>query len=474
MNRGITAVSLRARWAKQSLVLLCALLAGCAIGPNYKKPSVDVPGAYRGISPDSSIGSASIGEQKWGEVFQDSKLQELIHTALQQNYDVRIAADRILEAQAQLTITSSYELPTITAGTGIIGERIERMPSSNPYELGAYSFTGTVTWDLDFWGKYRRMIEVSRANLLASHWARQAVITSLIADVSSAYFQLRELDMELEISKRTLASQQDSLGLIKHLADHGSASMLDVRQAEQLVYTAAKSVPDLERRIEQQENLISILLGNNPGSVERGRVLTQQPHAPVVPAGLPSSLLERRPDIQQAEQQLVAYNAQIGVAQGAYFPDISLTATGGYQSAALSKLFSGPSGLWDIVGTLTQPIFTAGRIRAGVKFAKAQQQEALHFYRKTIQQAFREVSDALVAYRKNQEFRTQQEMLTQSAKDAARLSELRYKGGTSSYLEVLDSNTRYYSAQLELAQAQRNELQALVVLYKALGGGWEK
>lgn len=474
MNRGITAVSLRARWAKQSLVLLCALLAGCAIGPNYKKPSVDVPGAYRGISPDSSIGSASIGEQKWGEVFQDSKLQELIHTALQQNYDVRIAADRILEAQAQLTITSSYELPTITAGTGIIGERIERMPSSNPYELGAYSFTGTVTWDLDFWGKYRRMIEASRANLLASHWARQAVITSLIADVSSAYFQLRELDMELEISKRTLASQQDSLGLIKHLADHGSASMLDVRQAEQLVYTAAKSVPDLERRIEQQENLISILLGNNPGSVERGRVLTQQPHAPVVPAGLPSSLLERRPDIQQAEQQLVAYNAQIGVAQGAYFPDISLTATGGYQSAALSKLFSGPSGLWDIVGTLTQPIFTAGRIRAGVKFAKAQQQEALHFYRKTIQQAFREVSDALVAYRKNQEFRTQQEMLTQSAKDAARLSELRYKGGTSSYLEVLDSNTRYYSAQLELAQAQRNELQALVVLYKALGGGWEK
>ena len=393
---------------------------------------------------------------------------------MQQNYDVRIAADRILEAQAQLTITSSYELPTITAGTGIIGERIERMPSSNPYELGAYSFTGTVTWDLDFWGKYRRMIEASRANLLASHWARQAVITSLIADVSSAYFQLRELDMELEISKRTLASQQDSLGLIKHLADHGSASMLDVRQAEQLVYTAAKSVPDLERRIEQQENLISILLGNNPGSVERGRVLTQQPHAPVVPAGLPSSLLERRPDIQQAEQQLVAYNAQIGVAQGAYFPDISLTATGGYQSAALSKLFSGPSGLWDIVGTLTQPIFTAGRIRAGVKFAKAQQQEALHFYRKTIQQAFREVSDALVAYRKNQEFRTQQEMLTQSAKDAARLSELRYKGGTSSYLEVLDSNTRYYSAQLELAQAQRNELQALVVLYKALGGGWEK
>ena len=338
--------------------------------------------------------------------------------------------------------------------------------------LAPTQLNGTVAWDLDFWGKYRRMIEASKANLLASQWARQEVITTLIADVASAYFQLRELDMELEISKRTLKSRQESLELNKHLADHGSASMLDVRQAEQLVYTAAENIPDLERRIQQQENLISVLLGNNPGTIERGWALTQQPHAPVVPAGIPSSLLERRPDIQQAEQQLIAFNAQIGVAQGAYFPDISLTATGGYQSAALSKLFSGPSGMWDIAGTLTQPIFNAGRIRAGVKFAKAQQQEALHFYRKTIQEAFREVSDALVAYRKTQEFTTQQEMLTQSAKDAARLSDLRYKGGIASYLEVLDSDTRYYSAELELAQARLNELQALVDLYKALGGGW--
>jgi multidrug efflux system outer membrane protein len=248
--------------------------------------------------------------------------------------------------------------------------------------------------------------------------------------------------------------------------------MLDVRQAEETVYAAAENIPDIERKIQQQENLISVLLGNNPGTIERGWVLTQQPRAPAVPAGIPSSLLERRPDIRQAEQQLIAFNAQIGVAQGAYFPDISLTATGGYQSAALSKLFTGPSGMWDIVGTLTQPIFTAGRIRAGVKFAKVQQQEALNFYRKTIQEAFREVSDALVAYRKTQEFTTQQDLLTQSAKDAARLSALRYKGGLASYLEVLDSDTRYYSAELKRAQAQLNELQALVDLYKALGGGW--
>jgi len=448
--------------------LLCGALAGCAIGPNYKRPVVDVPANYRGPLPSEEIGNI----QKWWEVFEDKKLQDLVRTALQQNYDVRIAADRILEAQAQLNITGSYELPTIAAGASSSGQRVEKVLTNKPYTWGSTQISGSLAWDLDFWGKYRRMIEASRANLLATQWARRAVLNTLIADVASAYFQLREWDAELEISKRTKVSRQESLDLIKHLADHGSASMLEVRQAEQLVYTAAENIPDLERRIQQQENLISILLGNNPGSVERGWKLTRQPHSPVVPAGIPSSLLERRPDISQAEQQLIAFNAQIGVAQGAYFPDITLTATGGYQSAALSKLFMGPSGMWDIAGSLTQPIFNAGRLRAGVKLARAQQQEALHFYQKTIQQAFREVSDALVAYRKTQEFRTQQELLTQSAKDAARLSDLRYKGGSASYLEVLDSNTRYYSAELELAQAQLNELQALVDLYKALGGGW--
>jgi multidrug efflux system outer membrane protein len=457
-----------------SLILGAGLLAGCAIGPNYKKPSIDTPASYRGVLPGEAPGNiASIGDQKWWEVFQDKKLQDLIHTALEQNYDVLIAADHIIEAQQQLNIANSYELPTITAGAGPMGEHVEKVLSTNPYNFGAFQVNGSLSWDLDFWGKYRRMIEATKASLLATQWARQEVITTLIADVAGAYFQLRELDMELEISKRTLVSQQESLGLTRHLADHGSASMLDVRQAEELVYTAAENVPDLERRIQQQENLISVLLGDNPGSIERGWELTQQPHAPVVPAGIPSSLLERRPDIRQSEQQLIAFNAQIGVAQGAYFPDISLTATGGYESAALSKLFSGPSGLWDIAGTLTQPIFNAGRIRAGVKFAKAQQQEALHLYRKTIQEAFREVSDALAAYRKTQEFTTQQDLLTQSAKDAARLSGLLSKGGSASYLQVLDSDMRYYSAELGLAQARFNELQALVDLYKALGGGWQ-
>jgi len=457
-------------------ILCCGLMTGCTIGPNYKSPSIDVPEAYRGLIQEEVAVKqlASLGNQKWWEVFQDSKLQELINTALQQNFDVRIAADHIFEAQQQLNITNSYQLPTINAIAEPSGERYEKIRTINPYSWGSYEVGGSLSWDLDFWGKYRRMIEASKANLLATQWARQEVITTLIAQVAGAYFQLRELDMELEISKSTLNSRQESLILIKHLADHGAESMLDVRQAEQLVYTASEEIPDLERRIQQQENLISILLGNNPGSIGRGLTLIQQPHAPLVPVGLPSSLLERRPDIRQAEQQLIAFNAQIGVAEGAYFPDISLTASGGYESAALSKLFSGPSGLWDIAGTLTQPIFTAGRIRAGVKFAKAQQQEALHQYQKTIQEAFREVSDALVAYRKTQEFTTQQDLLTQSAQDAARLSDLRYKGGSASYLEVLNSQTSYFSAEIGLAQARLNELQALVDLYKALGGGWEE
>jgi multidrug efflux system outer membrane protein len=291
--------------------------------------------------------------------------------------------------------------------------------------------------------------------------------------VATAYFQLRELDLELEISQSTLGSRQSSLKLTQLLADHGATSMLDVRQAEQLVYTAAEQVPDLERRIEQQENFISTLLGQNPGAVARGLKLTEQPHMPRVPAGLPSALLERRPDIRQAEQQLIAFNAQIGVAKAAYFPQISLTGDAGFQSPALTSLFSGPAGFFSLGGSLAQPLFTGGRIRSGVKLAEAQKEEAVLLYRQTIQQAFRDVSDSLVGYEKNQEFRQQQQLLTNAAQDAAHLSDIRYKGGAASYLEVLTNQTNYFSAQLNLAQAQLNELNAFVQLYRSLGGGWQ-
>ena len=459
-----------------ALALLAILSAGCAVGPNYKRPSVNAPDTYRGLTTEEAAKteSASLGDQKWWQVFQDEQLQEMIRTALQQNYDVRIAATRILEAEAQLGITRADQFPTIAGGAEATNQRSPQSRFLPAFETSANQVNLSLSWELDFWGKFRRATEAASANLLASQWARRAVISTLVSNVAVAYFQLRELDLELEISKRTLTSRQDSLRLTRLLADHGATSMLDVRQAEQLVYTAAEQIPDLERRIEQQENLISFLLGRNPATVTRGRKLTEQSHAPEVPAGLPSSLLERRPDIRQAEEQLIAFNAQIGVARAAYFPQITLTGIGGYQSSALANLFTGPAGLWNFGGSLTQPIFTAGKIRSNVRFAEARQQDALLVYQQAIQGAFRDVSDALVAYRKNQEFRMQQELLTQSAQDAARLSDMRYRGGVTSYLEVLTNETNYFSAELSLTQAQLNELLALVQLYKALGGGWQQ
>ncbi|MGH9784739.1 MAG: efflux transporter outer membrane subunit, partial [Terriglobia bacterium] len=452
------------------------LLAGCAVGPNYRRPTVNVPDAYRGLDTREAptTATASLGDQKWSEVFQDEQLQRLIQAALQQNYDARIAAARILQAQALLGVTRADQFPALDAGATATSQRT---PSSGPFpkfETSSNQADLALSWELDFWGKYRRATEAARANLLANEWARQAVVSTLVADVASSYFRLRELDLELEISQRTLASRQESLRLIQDLADGGLTSLLDVRQAEQLVFTAGARIPDIERQIEQEENFISVLLGNHPAAVPRGRTLTEQPHAPVVPTGLPSALLERRPDIRQAEQQLIAFNAQIGVARAAYFPQVSLTGAGGFRSSALSSLFSGPAGLWNLVGGVTQPIFAAGRIRSGVRFAEAQQQEALLLYQQTIQQAFQEVSDALVAYRRNQEVRRQQELLSRSAQDASQLADTRYRAGLTNYLEVLTNETNYFSAELGLAQARVNELNALVQLYRALGGGWQE
>jgi multidrug efflux system outer membrane protein len=459
-----------------AILFISILCTGCTVGPNYKRPTVSVPETYRGLTAEevAKAETASLGDQNWWEVFQDEQLQDLVRTALQQNYDVRIAAARISEAQAQLGIARANQFPSVSAGADITSQRTAKSLRFPEFEETSGQLVLSASWELDFWGKYRRATEAARANLLASEWGRRAVITTLVSNMASAYFQLRAFDLQLEISKETLVSRRDSLRLTQLLADHGSTSMLDVRQAEQLVFTAAAEIPTLEQQIEQEENFISILLGENPSSVPRGRKLTDQPHSPSVPAGLPSVLLERRPDIREAEQQLIAANAQIGVAKAAYFPDISLTGTGGFQSPALLNLFSGPAGLWSFGPALTQPIFTAGRLRSNVRLAEAQQQEAVLFYQQRIQGAFREVSDALIAYRKTQEFRAQQQLLAQSAQDAARLSDMRYRGGVTSYLEVLTNETNYFTAELGLAQAQFNELQSLVQLYNALGGGWQQ
>ena len=463
---------------KKSLALLSWLLlsSGCAVGPNYKRPAASVPDSYRGLTPEEAAKAqpASIGDQKWWEVFQDEQLRSLIRAGLQQNYDVRIAASRILAAQAQLGVIRADQFPNVSGGAGISDNRSAKSQFLPPFEGSTGNVALSAAWELDFWGKYRRATEAARANLLASEWARQEVLATLVANVAGAYFQLRALDLELEISKRTLDSRRESLRLTQVLADRGSTSMLDVRQAEQLVFTAAAEVPALEQEIEQQENFISTLLGKNPADVPRGQKLTEQSQPPEVPPGLTSSLLERRPDIRQAEQQLVAANAQIGVARAAYFPQISLSGSGGFQSAALTNLFTGPAGTWNFGASLAQPIFTAGKLRSNVHLAQAQQQTALLSYQQTIQGAFRSVSDGLIAYRKSREFRAQEELLFQSAQDAAHLSHLRYNGGVTGYLEVLTNETNSFSAELGLVQARLNELLALVQLYEALGGGWQQ
>ena len=465
-------------------------LAGCSVGPNYKRPAADVPAMYRGATATPSAADASnlnaparaastdhtgasLGDERWWEVFQDQELQNLIREALKDNYDVRIAATRVLQARAQLGIIRADQLPSLGVGGNVTSIRNPTLGPIPSYELTNGQLTANAAWNLDFWGKYRRATEAARANLLANEWAQRAVRATLVADLASGYFQLRELDLELEISKRTLASRQDSLELTKTLEQHGINSLLDVRQSEQLVYTAAAEIPDLERQIAQQENAINILLGRNPEDIPRGRKLTEQPHAPEVPLGLPSTLLERRPDIHEAEANLIAANAQIGVARAAYFPQISLTANAGFESSALSNLFTGPAGVWTLVGSFAQPIFEGGRLKSNVQLAEAQRDQLLLTYRQTIQGAFRDVANALVAYRKYREFRIEQEHLVDSAQDAARLSEMRFKAGTSDYLEVLTNETNSFSAELTLAQAQGNELTALVQLYQALGGGWE-
>jgi len=333
---------------------------------------------------------------------------------------------------------------------------------------------GAASWDIDFWGKYRRATEAARANLAQTEWGKHAVVSTLVANVASAYFQLRALDLDLEITRRTLASRQESLRLTKLLADQGAVSMVDVRQAEQLVYTASATLPDLERQIEQEENYIRFLLAQNPGPITRGRSLTEQARPPTVPAGLPSQLLERRPDIHEAEEQLVAANARIGVARAAYFPSISLTGTAGFISSALSNLFTKPAGTWVAAASVTQPVFTAGLLQANVRLAEAQQQQALLAYQQTIHNAFRDVSDALVAYQKTREGREQQELLAAASQDSARLAHVRYDGGRATYLEVLTNETNYLAAELNLSLARLNEMLSLVQIYNALGGGWRQ
>src|ERR1700735_4180646 len=461
--------------APLGILAVLVLEAGCMMGPKYKRPTVDVPQEYRAPAPQQAAQASSLGNEGWWQVYQDPVLAQLIHTAIADNYDVRIAAARVLEAQAQVGITRSNQLPSASVGADVFSQQNAKVTKLFPaYQVNGGELNLSVIWNLDFWGKYRRQTEAARAQLLATEWGQRAVISSLVANVATAYFQLRALDSELEISKRTLGSRQQSLQLTQVLERHGSGSGLDVSQAEQLVYTASETIPDLERQIEQQENLLSTLLGENPQSVPRGRALTEQPVLESVPAGLPSELLERRPDIRQAAPMMVAGTAQTAGAKASFFPSLSLTGLGGLESNALHQFISQPSETWYGAFSVSQPVFQGGALRSQLRLARANWQETVLSYQQTVQNALDQVSKSLVASQKDREFREQQELLTQAAQKTDQLSEVLYKNGGASYLQVLTSETNYFSAELNLVQAQLNERLALVQLYQTLGGGWQQ
>jgi multidrug efflux system outer membrane protein len=449
------------------------LLAACTLGPDYRRPPVEAPPGFRGdLAPGSD---KSLGDLGWREIFADDTLRGLIEVAIAQNYDVRVAAARILDARAQVTVARSFQFPDLSASGDATYSRIAG--DRDPLQLRE-SFAPNAGLDLffelDLWGRFRRGTEAARAELLGSVEARRFVITSLIADLATAYFQLRSLDEELEISRRTLGSREGSLQLVKARQEGGVAGLLDVRQSEILVATAAETIPDTQRQIEQIENAIAILLGRLPDAVPRGRPLGEQLAVGAVPAGFPSSLLERRPDVRGAEQQLAAATARIGIAKADYFPRLFLTGAAHAGGLWVSSSWFGPQGLFAVGPSFTLPIFNAGRVGAGVDSAEAQAQAAMLQYQQVVLGAFRDVSDSLVEHARRREARVYQEALAVAAVDATRLANIRYTGGVTTYLEVQDAERQAFDAELALVRLRRDELLAVVRLYKALGGGWQE
>ena len=456
-------------------LMASSLLAGCMVGPNYHRPAVQTPTAFRDLAdnPQVQAQAASYADLPWWQVFQDPQLQELIRTALKQNYDLQLATERINAGRAQVAITRSNLFPQVQGNGNFTGGKENNFQT----KFNFLTLTADAAFQLDFFGKLRRATEASRAELLATEDARQTVILTLVSDVASDYFALLELDLQLQITRETVKTQEDSVKLTTLRVQHGVATKLDVLQAQQVLDSANATIPDLERLIAQEENAISILLGNYPQGVPRGRTLVEQFLPPEVPPGLPSTLLERRPDIREAEQIMVAANAEIGVAKAEFFPQISLTGSGGGsfgRSSAFSSLMSSQLGIWSYGAQVSQPIFTGGALRGNLKLAESQHQQALIAYRQAIQQAFGDVSDALIGYEKLHQVRVRQEDTVADLQESVRLSNLRYTGGTTTYLEVLDGQRSLFTAELTLAQARGTEYQSLVQLYRALGGGWQQ
>jgi multidrug efflux system outer membrane protein len=446
--------------------LLLLALAGCEVGPNYKRPAVDVPGQHRGMAPD--VSGQPFGEMQWQTVFSDDVLQGLIKEALANNYDMRIAATRILEAGASLGVTRANQLPALSGSFGVQNQRSAAYPGSPTVDSAGLQ----LSYMVDFWGQYRRATEAARANLVASEYARRLVQTTLIAGIATAYFQLRSLDSQLDFSKQSVVADQESLRINTINFKGGEYALTDVYQSQLLVQQAQLEVITVQQSIEQTENQLSILLGRNPGPIARGLALVDEPHLSEVPAGLPSTILERRPDVRQAEEALVAANANVGVAKAAYFPQIPLTASFGAQSTALTSFLQGPATFWAIGGQIAQPLYQGGRITSQYRLAWAQRDDAELTYKQTVQQAFADVSNGLIGYRQARQYRIKLQEQTKTYEETSRLANLRFKGGATSFLEVLTTQQQYFTSELQTTQAWYTELQNYVELYQALGGGW--
>jgi multidrug efflux system outer membrane protein len=461
--------------------LMLHLLTGCTVGPNYVRPQVPAPPAYRGAdnSAVSSANQTSLGDENFAKVFNEPELQELIRTALVNNYNVRIAAQHVLEAQAQLRITRSQQFPKVSlGGTGIGGD----LGSSTSSSLGSSIPNGPITfgnfnvsasWNPDFWGLYRRQTEAQRAQMLSQVWAQRVVRLSLVQQVATGYFQLRAYHEQLEIAKETLKDREESTALTRTLVDGGENPLSDLRQAQENEYTASAQIPQLQQQIQQQENALRLLLGENPGPVAATDPNALAPVPQNLPVGLPSRLLERRPDILEAEQQLIEANANIGVARAQFFPQVSLSASGGEGGSTWSQVFDPESGLIYGIGKLTQPVFEGGKLRGQLQLSKATKEEMVLNYRNTIITAFQQTSNALIAVNKQRAGREQQELLVAAAADALRLAKIQFQAGSTSYLPVLTTDATLFSAQLNLVTLQEGEALSLVQLYAALGGGWQ-
>jgi multidrug efflux system outer membrane protein len=453
---------------------LALALTGCAVGPDYQRTGLNLPGTYRGQAENPV--ADSIGDASWWDVYGDSNLRDLLTTALRNNLDLKVAVARIDEAHATLGVARLGLAPQVDLQGSISrtkGSRYALLPGAPRFNDVEQVSVG-VSWELDLWGRLRRSNEAARATLLSTEYARKAVSVTLVASIATAYFNLLALDSQLEITKRTVNTRERFVKLTRAQHDRGYATGLDVATAEAQEAVARANVPDLERRIGETENAISVLLGDNPHGIAREQAGDEAPGMPPVPpAGLPSALLERRPDIRAAEEQLHAANAQIGVARAALFPTIALTGTAGSLSAPLGKLFTAPAAEWSVAAGLVQPLLDSQRSLYQVQLADARKREALYQYQKAVQTAFQEVADALLELQKYEEFAREQTTEVEALRRADAIALARYRVGYASYFDVINADRDLFSAELSLSQAHANSRSALVRLYQVLGGGWQ-